>query len=197
MGDTEGGIKSKPDNSGARWTVVVPIRPRPGHELKDIRQGILFPDVKHPQRLSSNLETHSLNSRLANVWASISGLPSWVKIWLVILATSNMLSLAFLDTESGIWTAIAFAIVGMLNMPMVFVQGGLTRLLSIPHFVWVPLLVYLYPRLIGPNAISHADPQYLFMLLVFVVNGVSLLFDALEGYRWLSGRREILGLSTR
>lgn len=135
-----------------------------------------------------------MKSRIAKVWASISGLPTWVKIWLVILATSNMLSLAFLDTESGIWTAAAFAIVGILNMPMVFVQGGLTRLLSIPHFVWVPLLVHLYPRLVGPNAIARSDPEYLFALSVLIVNSVSLMFDALESYRWLRGQREILGL---
>ena len=168
----------------------------PGTSWKNSDWGVLFPDAQDPQHLSSKLGNHSLKSRIAQVWASISGLPTWVKIWLVILATTNMLSVAFLNTETGVWTAIAFAIVGMLNMPTVFIQGGLTRLLSIPHFVWVPLLVHLYPRLIGPYSVAHSDPEYLFAVSVFVVNGVSLMFDALESYRWLSGQREILGLPT-
>lgn len=135
-----------------------------------------------------------MSSRIGQLWRSISGLPTWVKIWLMILATTNMSSFAFLDTETGFWTAIAFVIVGMLNMPTMFLQGGLTRLLSIPHFVWVPLLIYLYPRLIGPHAIAQSSSEYLFALSVFVVNGISLMFDVLESYRWLIGRREVLGL---
>ncbi len=134
-----------------------------------------------------------MKSRIGQLWESISGLPTWVKIWLMILATTNMMSFAFLDTETGFWTAIAFTIIGLLNMPMMFAQAGLTRLLSFPHFVWLPLLVYLYPRLIGPHAIAHSNPECVLALSVFVVNGISLMFDILESYRWLRGRREILG----
>lgn len=135
-----------------------------------------------------------MSSRIDRLWRSISGLLTWVKVWLKILATTNMLSFAFLDTATGMWPAIAFAIIGMLNMPTMFLQGGLTRLPSIPHFVWVPLLVYLFSKLIGPHAIAHSSPEYQFALSVFVVNSISLMFDILESYRWLNGRREILGL---
>lgn len=135
-----------------------------------------------------------MKSRVGQLWQSILGLPAWVKIWVMILATTNMVSFAFLNTETGFWAAIAFMIVGMFNMPMVFIQGGLTRLLSFPHLVWAALLIYLYPRLFGTHAIPRSDPEYLFALSIFIVNGISLMFDILECYRWLIGRREVLGL---
>ncbi len=133
--------------------------------------------------------------RLSRLWRSILGLPAWVKIWVIILASTNMASFAFLHTQTGRWTAIAFVIVGCFNMPMMFIQGGLTRLLSMPHFVWAPLLVYIYPRVFGAHALDWSSPEHTFALAVFTANGISLMFDALETFRWLSGRREILGLA--
>lgn len=130
------------------------------------------------------------------LWRSIVGLPAWVKFWLMVLAGTNMASFAFLHTDTGRWAAMAFAIVGAINMPMMFVQGGLTRLLSLPHFVWAPLLIHLFPKIIGPSALDHADPEFLFAAALFAVNGISLMFDALESVRWFGGRREILGLAS-
>lgn len=135
-----------------------------------------------------------MNLHMKRLWQSLAGLPTWVKFWLVILASTNMASLAFLDTDTGLWTAASFMIVGMFNMPTMFVQGGLTRLLSLPHFVWVPLLIHLYSKLFGPYAMLHTGPEYILALSVFVVNSISLMFDTLESFRWLVGRREILGL---
>lgn len=130
------------------------------------------------------------------LWRSIVGLPAWVKYWLMVLAGANMASFAFLHTDTGRWAAVAFAIVGAINMPMMFVQGGLTRALSLPHFVWAPLLIHLFPKVVGPGALDHADPEFLLATTLVAVNGISLAFDILESVRWFGGRREILGLAT-
>lgn len=79
-------------------------------------------------------------------------------------------------------------------MPMVYIQGGLTRLLSVPHVIWIPLLIHLIRRLFVDHAIAADSDEYVFAAAVVAVNGISLLFDALESWRWLAGRREILGL---
>lgn len=135
-----------------------------------------------------------MTSKWRTIRASLMGLPLWVRLWLVVLALTNMSSLAFLDTDSGRWTAMAFAAVGVFNMPMVYIQGGLTRLLSVPHAIWIPLLIHLIQRLFVDHAIAPGSDEYVFASAVAVVNGTSLLFDALESWRWLSGRRELLGL---
>ncbi|MFC3165957.1 hypothetical protein [Ciceribacter thiooxidans] len=135
-----------------------------------------------------------MTSKWRRIWASLTGLPLWVRLWLVVLALTNMSSLALLDTDSGRWTAVAFAAVGVFNMPMVYIQGGLTRLLSVPHVIWIPLLIHLIGKLLADHAIAPGSSEYILAVSVVVVNGISLLFDALESWRWLAGRREILGL---
>ena len=138
-----------------------------------------------------------MSEKMNRLWQSITGLPRWVQVWVMILATTNMASLLFLDTDIGFWSAVAFfGVVSGLNMPMMFIQGGLTRALSFPHLIWVPLLVYIYPSIIGPNALDPASPVFQFGVAIVVVNGISLLFDFMECVRWLKGGREVLGLET-
>ncbi|MHA1536226.1 MAG: hypothetical protein ACTSUD_01610 [Alphaproteobacteria bacterium] len=137
-----------------------------------------------------------MSARLAAVWRSFRGLPLWVRIWVTLLAASNLASLGFLDSAIGVWTAIAMAAVVVLNGPMMVIQGGLTRLMSFPHFVWAPLLVFIYPRLFGADALEPGSPVHIFALAVFTVNGISLAFDIYESIAWLRGGREILGASS-
>ena len=133
--------------------------------------------------------------RLRRLRASIAGLPRWVRAWLVVLAGTNMASLAFLDTQVGVWTAIAFAVVSAMNMPLMLIQGGMTRLLALPHFVWLALVAYLLPQLFGAQPLPAGSSVRAFALTVVVVNGISLLFDVVDTLRWLRGEREVLGLA--
>ncbi len=124
---------------------------------------------------------------------SMAGLPRGVQLWLPLLFGTNLASLAFLDTEVGRVIAIAFAVVCAFNMPMMFIQRGLTRLLAFPHFAWLPLVAYLYLQLWGANPLPAGSVRN-YATLVFVLNTVSLLFDVVDAARWLRGGREVLGL---
>ncbi|OGT55862.1 MAG: hypothetical protein A3E01_14860 [Gammaproteobacteria bacterium RIFCSPHIGHO2_12_FULL_63_22] len=126
--------------------------------------------------------------------ASMLGLPAWVQAWMVILLATNMAAFAFLDTDVGFWTAGAFAVVAAFNLPMMVIQGGLTRLLSVPHFVWLALVPYLFLSLFGSEPLPPGSTRH-FAVAVLVVNSISLMFDFLEVYRWLKGQREVLGIS--
>ena len=131
---------------------------------------------------------------LNRLWDSMLGIPHWVQIWLMILVSVNMVSLFFLDSPIGFWTAIAFGVVCIVNMPIMFIQGGLTRALSFVHIVWVPLIAFLCGQLFDENAIEPGTTIYMFGIAVIVVNTISLLFDVMEVYRWINGGREILGV---
>jgi len=133
-------------------------------------------------------------NKLRRLTASMMGLPRWVQAWLAILLGTNMAAFAFLDTRVGIWTAAAFVVVAALNLPMMFIQGGLTRLLSLPHFVWLPLMPYLYLNLFGSSPLPPGSTR-VFASAVLAVNSISLLFDVLEVFRWCKGRREVLGVA--
>lgn len=126
--------------------------------------------------------------------ASMMGLPLWIQLWLMALMGVNMASVLFLDTPVGFWTAVAFGVVCMFNMPTMMIQSGMTRLLSAPHLVWVPLLIFIYGQLSGVSGAELSGPIRFYAIAVFTVNGISLLFDVLEIYRWIGGRREILGI---
>ena len=106
------------------------------------------------------------------------------------------MSFAFTSTPEGWWIAIAFAAIASINMPTMVMQGGMTRFLSLPHFIWLPLVIYLYGQLYGATPLPDGNHRS-FVTAIFTLNTVSLLFDVLEAYRWLSGRREILGLARR
>lgn len=130
---------------------------------------------------------------MSQLLQSMAGLPRWVQLWLPLLFGTNMAALAFLDTEVGRYTALAFAVVCAFNMPMMLIQRGLTRLLAFPHFAWLPLLVYLYGQLWGADPLPAGAVRH-YATLVFAFNTVSLLFDAVDAAKWLRGGREVLGL---
>lgn len=108
--------------------------------------------------------------------------------------TANTGSLWFLDTEIGLWTVIAFAVVCAFNVPAMIVLSGLTRLMSFPHFVRNSRANIFHSQLFDPNAIESGNPTYIFGATVFVVNGFSLLFGAMVCFRWFCGGRGILGI---
>jgi hypothetical protein len=130
---------------------------------------------------------------MANVWRSLAGVPRWVQLWPVILVATNTASLGFLDTAAGRLTAAAFAAVAAINLSMVYIQAGLTRLLSFTHLVWLPLLFVLLGQLFAPDAAQIDTTTRGFMTAVVAVNGISLLFDFIEMWRWSRGAREVLG----
>jgi len=136
----------------------------------------------------------AVSARMTKVWRSLAGIPLWIQLWLVVLAGTNLASLVFLDTAAGRWTAAAFTVVGVFNLPLVVIQGGLTRLLSFTHLVWVPLLFVLIRQLIEPDFATADTATRFFVMAVVAVNGISLALDVVEMWRWSRGEREVLGL---
>lgn len=133
-------------------------------------------------------------SSVRRIIASVLGLTVWVKAWLAVLISANTASLAFLDSAVGRYTALAFAVVCLINVPTIVVQRGLTRLLSFTHFVWFPLCAYLALQLWGAHPLPHGMVRG-FALMVLCCNGISLAFDVVDAIKWLRGQREVLGVA--
>lgn len=136
----------------------------------------------------------TLGQRLHRLMRSFLGLPLWVQVWMTVLIGTNLAAFWMLDTAVGFWTAVALVVMMAFNGPMMVIQAGMTRLLSIPHFVWLPLAVYILYRLFGPEPIDRDSAEFGYAVAVFAVNGISLAFDVYESYRWLRGDREVLGV---
>jgi hypothetical protein len=110
----------------------------------------------------------------------------WVA-WLSLLLTVNMvLPLFFMATlEARVVLATMMASAGL--MLFLFAQKGFVRLLGVGHVLWIPLLYWLFGR------VDFAAPDTGFeqwVLAVILLNGLSLVIDAVDVVRYLKGERQ-------
>ncbi|HQR70758.1 MAG TPA: hypothetical protein PLE54_09150 [Burkholderiaceae bacterium] len=138
----------------------------------------------------------AIRSRLGEIWHSYRSLPLWVQLWVgLVLVPVNALSLALLDHWAGRAAALAALAVVATNLPIMWLERGMSRLMAVPHLlIWGPLQGVLVLRLlerVGPLPVAAVE--CLFILTLLVVNGISLAFDALDTWRWLRGERAVPG----
>jgi len=133
---------------------------------------------------------------LSAVWLSWQSLPIWVQVWVGgILVPVNGAAFFLTDTWTGMAAAIAAIFVVVTNVPIMLYEGGMSRLMAVPHlFAWIPLWVFIAGRLQnlfgGP---VMGKTEFIFAVLLLVVNGISLVFDAIDTVRWCRGERDIPG----
>jgi len=133
-----------------------------------------------------------MNERLRQSWHSFRRLPLWIQVWVgVILIPVNAVAFFLLDYGIGQIAAMAAAFVVATNIPIMLRERGMSKLMSLPHlFAWIPLLVVLVLRLGDQSGTAPmALVEQVYAAVLVVVNGISLLFDALDSWRWLRGDR--------
>lgn len=128
--------------------------------------------------------------RLSQIWQSWRRLPLWVMIWVaLILVPINLASLLFVAQPFGVWVAV-LAVMGMaINVPIILIERGFSKLMSLPHLIlWTPLVALIVWALwFGDAALSSIFAGFLVVLLVIDV--VSLVFDYPDFFKWLRGDR--------
>ena len=119
---------------------------------------------------------------ILRVLKSYFSLPVWVVIWLTFfLIPANFSGFFLLEYESGFWIALLGAGAICVNVVIVFINGGLSKVLAIPHLVfWIPLQIYLLHRILTSPEISDFEQNYILLLLV--INGISLAFAAFSNF---------------
>ena len=133
---------------------------------------------------------------LSVVWISWRALPVWVQVWVAgVLVPVNTAAFFLTGTWTGMAAAIAAIFVVVTNIPIMLYEGGMSRLMAVPHlFAWIPLSIFIVGRLQnlfgGP---VMGKTEFIFALLLLVVNGISLVFDAIDTVRWCRGERDIPG----
>lgn len=133
---------------------------------------------------------------LTAVWLSWQSLPAWVQVWLgLILMPVNAAAFFLIDTWTGIAAAIAAVFVVTTNVPIMLYEGGMSRLMAMPHLVaWIPLSVFIVGRLLnlwgGPVL---GKSEFVFAIMLLIVNGISLIFDTIDTVKWCRGARDIPG----
>lgn len=125
-----------------------------------------------------------------SLWRSFRRLPPWVQLWMAaVLLPANLLSLFLLQYPSARMVAIAAVLALGSNMLLMYGYGGFSRLMALPHLlVWGPLQVMLLMYLMASTPTTE---EVMYISLVLAVNGISLLFDTLDSWRWLQGERQV------
>jgi len=129
------------------------------------------------------------------IWNSFRRTPLWVQVWVVvILMPINSAALIFYDEYLGGWVAF-LAVVGMLpNIPIMLIDRGVSKQMSVPHvLVWTLLCVLIVWLLQGHFGGTHRLPeQYTYFLIVLlVIDVISLAFDFRDSLQWWRGDRAI------
>ena len=108
--------------------------------------------------------------------------------WIALLILVNgVMPLVFVGSTEGRVVLVSFGLAALIQMA-IFARAGFVRLLGLGHLVvWVPLLVWLWPR------VQLAGDGSLFgrwLTAVLVVDLISLLIDAVDVVRYALGDRE-------
>lgn len=109
--------------------------------------------------------------------------PWW--IWIALLGIVNMSAVFFLDTLEG-KLVLAALFAGAVFQTSIFAAKGYVRLLGIGHILWLPLVFWLGSRVgeIGTDTVFGK-----WVVAVIVVDGISLVIDAVDVGRYLAGDR--------
>ncbi len=128
----------------------------------------------------------------ARIVRSYFSLPVWVIVWIsLFLVPANFAAFAFLDTISGLWIALLGAGAIIINLPLVWLNGGFSKVLCIPHVLfWTPLVAFLGYRLASADL---GTGEFMLTLMAFIINGISLFFDYYDLKQWRNGNRQVAG----
>jgi len=122
------------------------------------------------------------------IWNSFRATPSWVQIWMVfILMPINMASVFFINEPMGLLIAFLANIAMLMNIPVMFYDRGVSKLMSTPHLIpWtilVILLIFFRPEATGLYNV--------FLSALLIINLISLAFDYVDALKWFKGDRAI------
>lgn len=132
---------------------------------------------------------------VVDIWASYRRLPFWVQAWVAfLLAPLNLWSLTFVGEPAGLIVAV-LAVGGMaLNLPIIARDRGMSKAMSLPHLVlWTPLWIVALSTLVRglTDRVELSSGYQWYLVLLLAVDGVSLVFDAVDGWKWFRGDRAI------
>lgn len=124
--------------------------------------------------------------------------PLWLQAWIMILAGTHLLSVAFVAhrTDTG-WKVRAESVAILVSffmaaaaMGWLYDRIGYVRLLGAAHLVfWTPVYIWILARRkdLGVRTLFGK-----YLLVYLVVAGISLLIDAIDVVRHLLGDGELL-----
>ncbi|TDJ06085.1 MAG: hypothetical protein E2O68_05505 [Deltaproteobacteria bacterium] len=123
---------------------------------------------------------------MLNLAKDINKMPIFWVIWVWCLFSANMAAVFFLGHLEG-KVVLGCIMVAATLMPYLHSKFGYVRLLGAAHFVWLPMLIWLYTRL---DSIKLVEGLYKWILLIFFLDGISLIIDIIDVVKYSLGQRK-------
>ncbi len=116
--------------------------------------------------------------------------PTPVLVWLMVLVAANLaFPLLFLDRLEAQVVLVTF-LASLALLIILTARFGFMRILGLGHILWIPLLVFLWSRL---QSIPAEGLYGIWIRILMVLNGTSLVIDTWDVIRYLKGdRKEIV-----
>ena len=117
---------------------------------------------------------------------SLFRLPIHWRIWVgLMMLVNGAIPLLFLGTAEARFVLGAM-MVGAVTQSAIHARKGFVRLLGVGHFLWLPMLPWLWLRLAqAPSGLFRN-----WILAVLVVDGMSVLIDVADVARYFLGDRD-------
>ena len=119
-------------------------------------------------------------------YKGIMSMPMPWPIWAMLLVLVNIVgSAVFIKHPEAVVVLLAIMMNAVIMMTL-FSKLGFVRLLGLGHIFWVPLVPWLWSRLgeIGTDSLFGK-----WILMVVVIDGISLVIDAVDVMRYIRGER--------
>ena len=113
-------------------------------------------------------------------------MPTPWRLWLLVLVAFNALAPMFFLPRVEAAATLGALVTSMALMTLLTYWTGFSRLLGLGHIVWIPLLLFLWTRL---GAAPATDLFGLWIRAVIALDAISLVIDAIDVFRWLTGER--------
>ncbi len=114
------------------------------------------------------------------------GMPVPWRLWLLLLVALNALAPMFFLPRVEAVATLGAIVFSMGLMTLLTHWTGFSRLLGLGHIAWIPLLIFLSMQL---GSAPATDLFGLWIRAVIVIDAISLVIDASDVVRWLTGER--------
>lgn len=134
-----------------------------------------------------------IKDKIIRIIKSCFALPKWVFIWVFfILVPANFSGIFLLQYDTGFWVAV-LGIGGIMpNLIFLYLNGGMSKVLAVPHLIfWIPLHIVLSVLWVKNPEMSDFEKNYL--VIIFIINSISLVFDLYDANEWRKGKRDVVG----
>ncbi len=109
------------------------------------------------------------------------------QLWLMLLVAANAIAPLFFLRHLEAQVVLGTFLVSAMLMTWLTGRFGFTRILGLGHVLWVPLLAFLLARV---GHIPGNDAYGIWIWSLIVLNSVSLVIDAVDVFRYITGDRE-------